>query len=149
MNLKSVLKLMFSEAAFLRAELDHIEAKRKAGEAYQPAKEFRDEALARIKAKRRNLLRSAIWVVFLVSVGGIVAICINATYPMSWFWIRIVRGFSVMLLAWAVWAKLGDVETFKGQTLLELTSQYFYKLSYSTGILVGSFALFLEGTASP
>lgn len=147
MNFVSMLKLVFSEAAFLKAELDHIEAKRKSGEAYQPAEDFRLEALARIWAKRRNLFRSALWVIFLVATGALAATWINASCSLSWFWIRIVRAGSVVLIAWAVWSKLGDIETFKKETLLELTSQYLYKVSYSTGIFVGSLALFLEGTS--
>ncbi|MEQ9190973.1 MAG: hypothetical protein RLQ25_10790 [Alphaproteobacteria bacterium] len=145
MPLGSLLKLLFSQSAFLKAELDHIEAKRKAGEAYSPAEVFRSEALTRIKAKRRRLLVSVIWIVILVAVGGMAALVVNAVSPMPWFWIRMIRAFSVLLLAWAVWSKLGDIETFKGETLLELTSQSLYRVAYSVGILIGSFALFLDG----
>ena len=146
MNLVSMLKLVFSEDSFLRAELDHVEVKRKAGEAYQPAEEFRPEALARIKAKRRNLLKSALWPIFLVVAGALVATGVNASWPLTWALVRIMRAGSVVLITWAVWSKLGDIKTYRGETLLELTSQHLYKFSYSAGIFVGSISLFLEGS---
>ena len=145
MGLLSALKLVFSESAFLRAELEHIERKRQAGEAYQAAKDFEQEARSRIQAKRRNLVRSALWIAGLVIGGALVATAVNTYVPLSWFWVRAVRAVSILLLAWAVWSKIGDVETYKKQTLLELTSQYLYKLLYSVGIFLGSVALFLEG----
>jgi len=140
---------MFSSSAFLKAELDDTQARTDAGERYVPSvEEFRDDARARIKVKRRVLLRSAILVVILVSVGGFVAEGINATYPISWFWIRIIRAFSLMLIAWSIWSKLDDIQTNSGKTVLELTSKSLFKLSYSLGILIGSFALFLDGSAN-
>lgn len=145
MRLLSALKLVFSGSAFLKAELEHIERKREAGEAYPRPRDFEPEARARIQAKRRNLLRSALWIAALVIAGALVASIINSYSPLSWFWVRVVRAVSILLLAWAVWSKLGDIETFKKETLLELTSQYFYKLLYSVGIFLGSVALFLEG----
>jgi hypothetical protein len=86
-----------------------------------------------------------LWIGSLVVAGALVAVALNSYFPLSWFWIRVVRAVSVLLLAWAVWSKIGDVETYKKQTLLELTSQYLYKFLYSGGILLGSVALFLEG----
>jgi len=147
MNLFAALKLVFSSSSFLKDELEHIEGKRHAGEAYQPAKDFEPEALARIRAKRLNLLKSFLWIACLVVAGALVAEMINTYFQFSWFWVRVIRALSIVLLAWAVWSKLGDVETFKGQTLLELTSKYLYKLLYSVGLFLGSVALFLEGTS--
>jgi len=145
MNITSLLKLVFSGKSFLEAELSHIEGMRRSGEAYQPAEAFRAEAQSRISAKRRRLLVSMLWIGFLIGAGVFVAACVNALCPLAWLGIRIVRAVSIALLAWAVWGKLGDIETFKGQTLLELTSQYLYKASYSAGVFFGSLALFLEG----
>ena len=147
MNLRSVTKLVFSESAFLKSELDHVEKRRQAGEAYSSAADFAPEARSRIQAKRRNLLKSAIWIISLVLAGALVASVVNTNSALPWSWVRVVRAFSIVFLAWAVWSKIGDVETLKGQTLLELTSQYFYKLLYSLGVFFGSLALFLEGHA--
>lgn len=143
----TALKLIFSGSAFLKSELDHVEKKRQAGEAYQAANEFAPEARRRIQAKRRNLLKSSAWITFLVLAGVLVATAVNANFPFSWFWVRVVRAISIVLLAWAVWSKIGDIETSKGQTLLEITSQYLYKLLYSLGLFLGAIALFLEGNA--
>lgn len=145
MGLIAALKLVFSESAFVKAELDHVEKKRQAGEVYSPAKEFEPEARKRTKAKRRNLLGSSLWITSLVVAGALVATALNSYFPLSWLWVRVVRATSVLLLAWAVWSKVGDIQTYKGQTLLELTSQYLYKFLYSVGLFLGSVALFLEG----
>jgi hypothetical protein len=147
MNLRATVKLIFSESAFLKSELDHIEKKRQAGEAYQAAADFAPNARLRIQAKRRNLLKSAVWIISLVLAGALIAATINANFTLSGLWVRVVRAVSIVCLAWAVWSKIGDVETFKGQTLIELTSQYLYKLLYSLGVFLGSLALFLEGHA--
>lgn len=145
MNLISALKLIFSENAFVRAELERLEKKRLAGEAYQPAADFAPEARARVKEKRRNLAKSLLWIALLVMCGIGIAALINAHVPLSWSSVRAVRAISIVFLAWAVWSKIGDIDTFKRETLLELTSQYLYKLLYSAGIFLGSVALFLEG----
>lgn len=145
MNLVAALKLALSESAFLKAELKHIEAKRTDGETYQSSREFEPEARSRIQAKRRNLLKSLLWITILVISGGSIASLINVVCPSTMLSIRLVRAVSVVCLAWAVWSKFGDVETWEQQTLLELTSQYLYKMLYSLGIFMGSLALFLEG----
>ncbi|WP_422369080.1 hypothetical protein [Pelagibius sp.] len=145
MYLGPAFKLIFSERAFLKAELNHVEARRAKGEAFQSADDFRDEALTRIQGKRRRLLRSALWVIALVAVGALTALLINAAAPLSWLWVKVIRGVSVVLLVWAVWSKIGDIETFKGETLLELTSEHLYRVLYSAGVFLGSLALFLEG----
>jgi len=94
MGLLSALKLVFSESPFLKAELEHIESKRQAGEAYQPVKEFEPEARRRIKVKRVNLLKSSLWMLLLVIAGALVATGINSYFPPSWFRIRVVRAVS-------------------------------------------------------
>ena len=62
--------------------------------------------------------------------------------------VLVLRAFSVLCIAWAVWSKLGDIETFKKETLLEKTSQYIWKFFYSFGVFLGSLALFLVATAN-
>lgn len=148
MSLRALLKLVFSESAFLKAELDHIEALRAEGKAYGTPEEFRDEALDRIRTKRRNIIKSITWIISLVFLGCMAAFLVNTTFPFPWLWIRLIRALSVILLAWAVWSKVGDVQTFEQETLLELTSQYLYTVLYRAGLALGSFALFLEGTDS-
>jgi hypothetical protein len=144
MNLLLMLKLIFSERSFLEAELAHIEELRSEGKAYQPAEEFRDEALNRIKDKRKNLLKSSVWVLFLVGSGVLVALTINKHITMPINYILTLRITSVVCLTWAVWSKLKDIETFKKETLLEQTSQYIWKFFYSLGVFLGSLSLFLE-----
>lgn len=149
MNLISALKLVFSETAFHKAELDNVQAKIDAGGAWTPVPDFYSEALRRVRSKRQNLRKSAFLAASLVFIGAIAATWVNATDPWSWISIRLTRAFTVTLLAWAVWSKIGDVETFKKETLLEMTSQYLYERAYRLGILLTAFALFLEGSDSP
>jgi len=148
MNLSSILRLIFSEKSFLEAELTHIEKLRSEGKAYPPADEFRAEALTRIKEKRKNLLKSAAWVLFLVASGAFLALAINEYLKVPMNCVLVLRAFSVLCIAWAVWSKLGDIETFKKETLLEKTSQYIWKFFYSFGVFLGSLALFLVATAN-
>lgn len=143
-----MLKLIFSEKSFLEAELLHIEKLRGEGKAYQPAEEFRAEALNRLKKKRKNLLKSSAWVLFLIASGAILALTINEYIEVPIKCVLLLRAFSVFCIAWAVWSKLGDVETFKKETLSEQTSQYIWKFFYSFGVFLGSLALFLVGTTN-
>jgi hypothetical protein len=144
-----MLKLVTSEKLFLEAELAHIESLRSEGKAYQAAAEFRDEALSRIRRKRKNLLKSLAWILFLVLAGAFVALVANKYVVIPINCILALRTFSVFCIAWAVWSKLGDVETPKRETLLlEQTSQYIWKFFYSLGAFMGSTALFLVATSN-
>ncbi len=146
MNLLSMLRLIFSKKAFLEAELVHIEKLRSEGKAYPRAEEFRAEALTRIKEKRKNLLKSSVWVLFLVASGVSLALAINEYFKVPMNCVLILRAVSVLCITWAVWSKLGDIETYKKETLLEQTGQYIWKFFYSFGVFLGSLALFLVGT---
>lgn len=146
MNILGMIKLMTSENSFLEAELVHIESLRSEGKAYQPAAEFRDEALSRIRNKRKNLLKSFAWVLFLVVAGAVTAYAANKYLAVPTTWVIALRAVSVFCIAWAVWSKLGDVETFKRETFLEQTSHYIWKFFYSLGVFLGVVALFLVGT---
>jgi len=145
MDLLPVCKLILSERAFLKAELDHVDAKHKVEKGWETGESYREKAIPRIKDKRRRLFRSAIWVTSLVVGGAITALLINSTAPVTWFWVRAIRGLSIVLLAWAVWSRVGDMETWKGRTLLELSSERLYQIFYSLGVFMGSIALFLKG----
>jgi hypothetical protein len=145
-SLRAVIKLLFSEEAFLQAELEHVEKMRAAGKPYLPADEFAPEARSRIQNKRRNLCRSFSWISSLVIAGALTGVLLNNYWPQSWFLVRVTRAISIALLAWAVWSKLGDIESMKKETLVELAGQSLYKTLYSLGLFLGSVALFLEGT---
>jgi hypothetical protein len=145
MNMSSMLKLFISEKLFLEAELQHIEALRGQGKAYQPAADFREEALKRIQSKRKSLLISALWVLFLVLAGAVIARAVDSYIVVPTSWIVSVRTTSVVCIVWAVWSRLGDIETMKKETLLELTSEYIWKSFYSLGVFLGAAALFLGG----
>lgn len=143
MNFPAMLKLFFLKRAFVEAELTRIEKLRVEGKAYPPASEFRPEAERRVKEKRKNLLKSFIWVLCLVTGGAALALVLNKQVVVPFSAILAVRAVSVFCIAWAVWSKLGDIETWKHETMLEKTSQYLWKFFYSVGVFLGSLALFL------
>lgn len=125
-------------------ELKHAEhLKEKHSKPYKNV-EISEEFSNRIKDKQTNLLRSLVWVVFLVVTGALVANYINNSSPLDIFTIRIIRGISIILITWSVLGRLEDIQTNKGQTLLELTNTYLYKWFYSLGVFLGSISLFLE-----
>lgn len=146
--LKNASKLIFSERSFVEAELRHTERMRKAGEAYQSAEDFRDEAQLRVKAKRQRLGWSFIFLAGLILAGATLAIFVSKLAALSLIEIRIIRGLSLLIFGWAIFGKLGDIETFKGQTLIELTSAQLYKTTYSIGIFMTAFVLFVEPSTS-
>ena len=140
-----MLLLIFNKKQFHTMECIHVKELREKQNEYVPGKEESEELLDRINKKRKKLIKSLVWVCFLVALGSLLANYINISAPLSWFTIRVIRSISIVLIAWSVFSRLQDIETMKGITLLETTNLYLYKWFYSFGVFLASFSLFLEG----
>lgn len=143
--MKSVLRtlqLLFLPKAFREAEVEHVRALNAQGRVMGDPDTFRPEAEKRIQKKRTGLGVSFLVVAGLVITGFLGALLVNYAHPLSVAAIRWIRVASLIVIAWAVLGRLGyETETYKGETLLEITSMKVFKL----GVFLATFALFLEG----
>jgi hypothetical protein len=148
-KLLRTIQLFFFPGAFREAEVEHIRAMNAAGRVFGKPEEFRPEAEKRIAKKRRGLFLSLVVVSALVVVGFVMALVVISFWPLSLFSVRFVRVISVVIIAWAALSRIGyETETISGETLIEITSATAFKQLYGVGVLLATFALFLEPTGA-
>jgi hypothetical protein len=138
--------LLLFPAALREAEVEHIRALNAKGRVMGDPDAFRPEAEKRIAKKRKGLFFSFLIVAALVLIGFAAATVVNRAYPLPIVAIRLLRVASVIVIAWAVLGRIGyETETYSGETLLEIASVEAFKQLYGLGVLLATFALFLEG----
>lgn len=139
------IQLFFFPTSFRESEVEHVRKLNAAGRVYGDPDMFRPEAEKRIAKKRQGLLRSFLVVGILALVGFVTAILVNDHYPLSLVAVRLIRLASIVIIAWAVLGRIGyETPTMGGETLLEITSANAFKQMYGLGVLLGTFALFLD-----
>ena len=138
---------MFFPAAFKDAEIQHLHALNAEGKVMGDPEAFRPEAQKRIAKKRKGLSLSFLVVTGLVLAGLAAAFVINQKSPLPALAVLCIRVASVIVIAWAVLGRIGyETETYKGETLLEITSAKVFKQFYGLGVFLAAFGLFLNGT---
>lgn len=144
MKIRNVYLLLFNKARFCKLEADDYQEQRHRRPT-RPQQTDEEIALERVSKKRKNLTYSFVFVVFLVSAGVICAHGINTYLALSWNEVKFARVVSVVFIAWSIFGKLDDTASAGGETFLELTSDFLYRLCYSLGIFIATCSLFLQG----
>ena len=140
-SLLQTIQLLFFPKKFREADVDHIRALNSKGMVTGDSDE------KRILKKRKGLIVSFLIVAGLVVAGLFAATLVNQTCPLSLASVRWIRVASVIIIAWSVFGRLGyETETYKGQTLLEITSLRAFKQFYGLGVFLATFGLFLDAS---
>lgn len=107
-------------------------------------KHYQSDVEARIKKKRRGFLISFFIVLLIIVSSYLTAQVMNQYIQLSLHSIITIRLLSLSLVAWSVLSRLGyETETYKGQTLLEKTSLFAFKLFYCIGLFFAVFSMYL------
>lgn len=144
-SLLRMIQLLFFPTSFLNAEINHIRELNAKGYVMGDPDIFRPEAEKRIAKKRKGLLISFLVIAGLVLAGFVAATAINYIYPLPVVAILWFRVASVIVIAWSVLGRIGyETVTYKGETLLEITSVKAFKQFYGLGVFLATFGLFLN-----
>jgi hypothetical protein len=144
-SLLRIVQLLFFPTAFREAEVEHIRALNAKGHLMSDPESFRPEAEKRIAKKRKGLLISFLIVMVLVFLGFAASTIVNRFFPLPVVVVRWLRMTSVIVIAWSVLGRIGETETWSGETLIEVTSLQVFRKFYGLGVFFMTFALFLEG----
>lgn len=142
----NIFKLHISSRWFRKAEVKHQTKLQEEIPAWGKIDE--EDILDRVNKKRKGIYLSLSFVASSLAVGVGCAELVNNYYQLSAIEIRWLRLFSIGVVAWAVLSRLGyESETFKGLTLLEVTSLRSFKVFYLLAVTLAALCLFLEPVA--
>lgn len=138
----NILKIHVSSCWFKNAEVKYQKELQKTVPAWGDIDE--EEILRRVKTKRKGIYISLFLVLVSLGLGVLSAELVNKYFELTISQIRWLRLGSIALIAWAVLARLGyETETFKGLTLLEITSLNSFKVFYVLALYLAALCLFL------
>lgn len=135
-----VTRLLFAPRAFVRRAVEQD---------CQNANERHDyeaECESRVAQKRKGILKSLAGTLGVCVTAILTAKFLNVFFLFGDVWVTSSRILSIAILAWAVLSRLGyDVETWKGETLLEKTSLSMFKLFYLIGLFLMICSFLVDG----
>ena len=137
-RIADVARLLFSPGAFIRRAVDHDCKNADQREDYEA------ECQGRVAKKRKGVLISLAITLGVCITAVLTAKLLNLFIHVGEQWITILRILSGVIIAWSVLSRLGyDVETYKGETLLEQSSLFMFKLFYLLALYLVVVSLFL------
>ena len=141
-RIADVARLLFSPSAFIRRAVDQDCTNADQRQAYEA------ECQGRVAKKRKGVLISLVMTLGVCITAVLTAKFLNLLIHLGEQWITSLRILSGVIIAWSVLSRLGyDVETFRGETILEQTSLSMFKLFYLIGLYLVVVSLFLASSS--
>ena len=137
-RIADVARLLFSPSVFIRRAVDQDCTNADQRQAYEA------ECQGRVAKKRKGVLISLAITLGVCITAVLTAKFLNLFIQFGEQWITSLRILSGVIIAWSVLSRLGyDVDTWKGETVLEQTSQFMFKFFYLIALYLVVVSFFL------